>query len=295
MTDKNANPEPFLQLLPKEQLMPVVVNSPHSGSFYPPSFVNSSRLGNLAIRKSEDFGVDELVRSAPLHGIPMLSATYPRAYVDVNREPYELDQVMFDGELPGFANKRSIRVSGGLGTIPRIVAEGEEIYAGKIPVEDALQRISSIYKPYHNALQNLIARTHVDFGQAVLIDFHSMPSSGALPEHGRRPDIVLGDRYSTSCAPSVVLHAKAVFSDLGYDVSINKPYAGGFITEHYGRPQSGLHALQVELNRELYMDEIRITKNRNFINLADDLSRFFSRFCELDFDTLAGQQSLAAE
>ena len=170
-----------------------------------------------------------------------------------------------------------------------------KIYPHKISVEDALLRISDIYKPYHNALQNLLAKTHVDFGLAVLVDFHSMPSSGAVPEQGKRPDIVLGDRFSTSCDPSLVQHAKAVFSDLGYDVTVNKPYAGGFITEHYGRPLSGLHAIQIELNRELYMDEIRISKSRKFDGMATDVSRFFSRFSEFDFSALKGSQPLAAE
>jgi N-formylglutamate amidohydrolase len=295
MANQTLYPNPFNQTLPEEQRLPVVVSSPHSGANYPKSFLESSRLGNLAIRRSEDFAVDDLIKSAVTFGIPVHSATYPRAFVDVNREPYELDPSMFEGSLPEFANRRSIRVSGGLGTVPRIVAEGQEIYRGKIPVEEAMLRISTVYKPYHSALQNLIALTHVTFGKAVLIDFHSMPSTASMPENSRRPDIVLGDRYATSCDPAVLHFAKSIFNELGYQVMINKPYAGGFITEHYGRPQNGLHAMQIEINRELYMDEVRIVKNSNFDSLSGDLTYFFSQLTELDFDALAGSHPLAAE
>lgn len=295
MANQTLYPNPYNQALPEKQLMPVVVSSPHSGANYPKSFLDSSRLGDLAIRRSEDFAVDDLIKSAVEFGIPVHAATYPRAFVDVNREPYELDPSMFEDSLPDFANRRSIRVSGGLGTVPRIVAEGQEIYRGKIPLEEAMRRISCIYKPYHSALQNLIALTHVTFGKAVLIDFHSMPSTANLPENTRRPDIVLGDRYATSCDPSVLHFTKSIFTELGYRVMINKPYAGGFITEHYGRPQNGLHAMQIEINRELYMDEVRIVKSQNFDSLANDLTHFFSRLSDVNFEALTGSHPLAAE
>ncbi len=285
----------FTQLLPDEQLVPLIVNSPHSGSYYPETFLASSRLGNLAIRKSEDFEVDELVKSATEFGIPVLSATYPRAYVDVNREPYELDPDMFEGPLPGFVNRRSIRVSGGLGTIPRIVAEGEEIYAGRIPVETAMGRIAKIYRPYHEVLQTMLAKTHVRFGVAILLDFHSMPSSGITGHANGKPDIVLGDRFSGSCSPQLVHLARTAFAELGYKVSVNRPYAGGFITEHYGRPENGLHALQIEINRALYMDEVRISRNDRFESLQADLGKFFASFTKIDFSGLQGNQPLAAE
>lgn len=295
MSKVDPNISPFKQFLPDEQTHPVVINSPHSGAYYPASFLKASRLGNLAIRRSEDFAVDQMVKHASDHGMPVMTATYPRAFLDLNREPYELDQAMFDDDLPDFANQRSIRVSGGLGTVPRVVAEGEPIYRDRMPVSDAIDRINAIYRPYHTALQYLLARTHVTFDTAVLLDFHSMPSSSIAAERGRRADIVLGDRYSTSCDPSVLLHAKSILVDLGYDVSINKPYAGGFITEHYGRPQNGLHALQIEINRGLYMDETRIQKAPEFDDLVENMSRFFGRFAELDFDSLSGTLPLAAE
>lgn len=289
------NREPFFERQPEIQTAPVVINSPHSGRYYPQEFLAESRLGNLAIRRSEDFCVDELVHGAVQCGIPILQANYPRAYVDVNREPFELDPTMFSSMLPEFANTRSVRVSGGLGTIPRVVAEGQEIYARSLDLNEALNRISTIYRPYHNALQGLLARTHVQFGVAILLDFHSMPSSGARGRDDDKPDIILGDRFSTSCDGRIIHHAKAILRELGYQVAINQPYAGGFITEHYGRPENGLHALQIELNRALYMDEIRIEKNSGFAALRKNLETFFARFVELDMSGLHGSQPLAAE
>ncbi|MEM9279429.1 MAG: N-formylglutamate amidohydrolase [Pseudomonadota bacterium] len=290
-TDMNA----FSQLLPERQSLPVVVNSPHSGRYYPETFLEASRLNKLSIRKSEDFLVDELVKTAVDFGIPVLSAVYPRAYLDVNREPFELDPSMFDGELPGNVNTRSIRVSSGLGTIARIVSEGEEIYSQRLPASEAVNRIANIYRPYHTALQNLLARTHVDFGFAILLDVHSMPSNSAASVQENRGDIVLGDRFGSSCDARILHQAKAIFQSLGYQVEINRPYAGGFITEHYGRPFNGLHALQIEVNRALYMDEIRIARSRSFENLALDFGHFFSEFSKMDMSSFEGSKPLAAE
>lgn len=291
----HSDVEPVSQLTPERQSVPVVVNSPHSGRYYPDDFLKNSLLGNLAIRRSEDFLVDELVESAVSYGMPVLRAIYPRAYLDVNREPFELDPTMFDGELPKHVNSRSIRVSSGLGTIAKIVSEGQEIYPDRIPAAEAVSRIANIYQPYHAALQNLLARTHVEFGMAILLDIHSMPSAGLSTGNQPRADIVLGDRYSSSCHPRILHHAKAIFTDLGFNVEINKPYAGGFITEHYGRPLNGLHALQIEINRALYMDETRITKNMHFAALAENFDGFFNKFSNLDFAGLEGTQPLAAE
>jgi len=246
--------KPFTQSLPEKQTAPVVINSPHSGAYYPASFLEMTRLSNLAIRSSEDFLVDELVVSATSHGMPLLAANLPRAYLDLNREPYELDSTIFDGPLPTFANRQSIRVTGGLGTIPKIVANGLEIYSRLIPVSEAFDRITKVYRPYHNTLQSMLAKTHVGFGVSVLLDIHSMPSTGNAGIPGEKADIVLGDRYGTSCTPEILHHAKSIFEAFGYAVAINRPYAGGFITEHYGRPHQGLHALQVEINRALYMN-----------------------------------------
>ena len=175
-------------------------------------------------------------------GYPLMRAHFPRCYVDVNREPYELDPRMFDGRLPSFANTRSMRVAGGLGTVARVVGDAQEIYDQRISVDDALRRIESLYKPYHRALRKLFGEIYKDFGAAILIDCHSMPSATASRDDRPRADIVLGDRYGTSCVAAVSETVEDTLRALGYAVSRNKPYAGGFITEHYGNPGAGLHA-----------------------------------------------------
>lgn len=280
---------------PEHRDTPFVLNSPHSGRVYPASFLEQSRLNNLSVRKSEDFLVDALVAGGVTHGMPMLKANFPRAFLDVNREPYELDPKMFEGKLPDYANTRSIRVASGLGTIAKIVAEGEMIYSGKVPVEDALSRIEDIYRPYHATLRRLLAKTHVKFGFSVLIDCHSMPSNGGQASFVPKPDFVLGDRFGSSCNASITHGAKNLLQQMGYNVEINKPYAGGFITEHYGRPHNGLHALQIEINRGLYMDEIRMLPNAGFDAFGEDMTVFFKQLKGLQWDDLHGSQPLAAE
>ena len=292
--DPISNPA-FEVFEPENHTTPFVLNSPHSGRVYPPSFLEQSRLSNLTIRKSEDFLVDNLVAGGVHYGMPMLKANFPRAFLDVNREPYELDPYMFEGKLPDYVNTRSIRVASGLGTIAKIVAEGELIYSGKILTEDGLMRIEEIYRPYHASLRRLLARTHVKFGYSVLIDCHSMPSNGGLSSLSTKPDFVLGDRFGSSCSASITHAAKNLLQQMGYHVEINKPYAGGFITEHYGRPHNGLHALQMEINRGLYMDEVRMLPNDGFDAIAQDISVFFKQLTGLQWDDLQGTQPLAAE
>jgi N-formylglutamate amidohydrolase len=262
---------PFEILEPVEWRGPAVFNSPHSGSVYPHAFLAATRLDVATLRRSEDSFVDELVAGVVGRGYPLMRAHFPRCYVDVNREPYELDPRMFDGRLPSFANTRSMRVAGGLGTVARVVGESQEIYGQRIPVEDAIRRIEGLYKPYHRALRRLFARQHREFGAAVLIDCHSMPSTAGAKDERPRADIVLGDRYGTSCVPAVAEAIEALLRGRGYVVSRNKPYAGGFITEHYGNPAVGLHAIQLELNRALYMDERRYERAASFQSVAVDL------------------------
>lgn len=264
----------FDVVAPAVQRAPFVFNSPHSGRCYPAAFLAASRLGNPAIRRSEDGYVDDLFRPVVELGVPLMRAHFPRAFLDVNREPYELDPKMFTGRLPAFANVRSPRVAGGLGTIARIVADAEEIYAGPLDVEDALQRIEAFYKPYHATLGALIARTRASFGTAVLIDCHSMPSSVRGQDPRIRPDMIIGDRHGTSCDPAISETASEILSDLGFIVARNRPYAGGFITEHYGRPAEGIHALQIEVNRSLYMDERRCRPTAALAGLSCLLTRF---------------------
>ncbi|MGY3504510.1 N-formylglutamate amidohydrolase [Bradyrhizobium sp. USDA 4471] len=216
---------------------PVIFNSPHSGSTYPDEFLNASRIDLPQLRRSEDSFMDELIGHLSARGFPTVRVNFPRSYVDVNREPYELDPRMFTGRLPSFANTRSMRVAGGLGTIPRVVGDGQEIYRDRILVDDALARIETLYKPYHRALRRLINKVHQMFGTVVLVDCHSMPSVGVSRDEPRRPDIVIGDRYGTSCVPLLPDRIEETMTGLGYSIGRNKPYAGGFITEHYG--QSG--------------------------------------------------------
>src|SRR3989440_3707616 len=262
---------PFEVLEPAEYRGAVVFNSPHSGRVYPRAFLSSAKLDLATLRRSEDSFVDELIAGVVRRGHPLVRVHFPRCYVDVNREPNELDPRMFDGRLPSFANTRSMRVAGGLGTVARVVGDAQEIYRQRIPVDDAIRRIEGLYKPYHRALRRLFTRVHRDFGAAVLIDCHSMPSSAGAKDERPRADVVLGDRYGTSCVAAVAETAEATLKGLGYTVNRNKPYAGGFVTEHYGNPGTGPHSIQLELNRALYMDERRFERSPSFTRLAADL------------------------
>ncbi len=272
----------FRVLHPRERTAPFVICSPHSGRNYPRRFLDQSRLDPLTLRKSEDFCVDELFACAAALGAPLISARFPRAYLDVNREPYELDPELFEDVLPDYANTQSVRVIGGLGTIARIVADGEEIYRQPLRLEDAIERIEHLYMPFHAALAQLLEDTKRQFGYAVLIDCHSMPSSQTTQSAGPRPQFVLGDRFGHACDLRLTRFLKDAIAAQGYDVQLNRPYAGGFITEHYGRPQRGLHAIQIEINRSLYMDENTILPNRGFErlqkNLASIIERTFAEF-----------------
>src|ERR1700682_3035300 len=262
---------PFEAVEPAHCRGPVLFNSPHSGRICPRAFLLTSRLDLATLRRSEDSFVDDLIAGIAARGHPLMRAHFPRCFVDVNREPYELDPRMFEGRLPSFANTRSMRVAGGLGTVARVVGDAQEIYDRRIAVDDALARIESLYKPYHRALRRLFTRLHRDFGAAMLIDCHSMPSSAGHKDERPRPEFVLGDRYGTSCVGVVAETVEKTLRSLGYTVSRNKPYAGGFITEHYGNPAAGLHAIQLEINRALYMDERRFERSPCFGRVAADL------------------------
>ena len=289
-------PSPFDILEPKGPLGPLVFNSPHSGAVYPEHFLRQSKLDALNLRRSEDCHVDALFADAPLWGAPLMRAHFPRAFLDVNREAYELDPRMFEGRLPAFANTRSLRVAGGLGTIPRLVGDAHEIYARRIPAGEALERIERLYKPYHRALQGLIDRARDAFGLAVLIDCHSMPSGagGRDDEKTPRADFVLGDRYGTSAAARIVDCIEAALRGAGYLVHRNKPYAGGFITEHHGNPRSGSHAVQIEICRALYMDERTLARAAGFDKVRRDLAGMIAALAAL-VRAETGERRLAAE
>jgi N-formylglutamate deformylase len=284
---------PFEILEPAQWRGPVVFNSPHSGRIYPPAFLAVARLDRATLRRSEDSFVDELLAGVVERGHPLMRAHFPRCYVDVNREPYELDPRMFDGRLPSFANTRSMRVAGGLGTVARVVGEAQEIYQERLPVGEALRRIEGLYKPYHRALRRLMTRVHRDFGAAVLVDCHSMPSVAGAKEERPRSDIVIGDRYGTSCVGIVAETMQEVLYGCGYSVSRNKPYAGGFITEHYGNPAAGLHSVQLEVNRALYMDERRFERGTGFAQLAADLVTLADRLREIPLEELRPYRAAA--
>jgi N-formylglutamate amidohydrolase len=265
---------------PAAQLLPLVVASPHSGSDYPAEFVAASRLDPLTLRRSEDAFVDEIFAAAPRLGAPMLAARFPRAYIDVNREAWELDPAMFAEVLPDYVNARSPRVRMGLGTIARVVASGEEIYDSKLSFAEAQERIETLYHPYHAALSRLIAQTALDFGFCLVVDCHSMPSGRHGDACREVADIVLGDCHGAACAPEIVESARHYLVRRGFVVALNAPYAGGFTTGHYGRPRQGRHALQIEINRAIYMDERNYRRRSSFARLSEEMAGLIARLGE---------------
>ncbi len=267
---------PFEILRPGTQTLPVVIASPHSGRCYTDAFVKASRLDPMALRQSEDSFVEELFGAGPALGAPLIHALFPRAYVDANREPWELDPAMFADALPAFANTKSPRVAAGLGTVAKVVASGSDIYRDKLTFADARARIEQCYRPYHAALTQLVEATRVKFGYCILIDGHSMPSTGGPGERDAaapRVDFVLGDSFGVACATELTHTAERTLRSFGYVVTRNDPYAGGFTTRHYGQPSGGVHALQVEINRSIYMNEARFERGPGFAATVGHLAR----------------------
>ena len=257
---------------PPVQAAPLVFASPHSGREYSPAFLAAARLDPRTLRRSEDCFVDEIFAAAPEHGAPLLAATFPRAFCDVNREKWELDPGMFADRLPPWVNTGSARVGAGLGTIARVVASGEAIYRGKLRFAEAEARVHACWQPFHDALRALIDGTRARFGTCLLIDCHSMPAAQpGAPECGGA-DIVLGDAHGTACGARTVRLVQDALERLGYRVRRNEPYAGGYITRHYGCPREGVEAVQIELCRSLYMDEARLTRLPRFAALQRDMT-----------------------
>ncbi len=256
---------------PLTQKAPLVFASAHSGRDYPAAFVASARLDLAGLRRSEDSFVDELFQAAPDLGAPMVVATFPRAYCDANREKWELDPAMFVTPLPEWVNTTSTRVGAGLGTIAKIVASGEQIYRAKLDFAEAKARVDSLWQPFHDALRDVVEDTRIRFGHCLLIDCHSMP--GLSQSRGDRADIILGDAHGTTCAPRIVRRVEELFSAMGYRVRRNDPYAGGYITRHYGRPREGVHGLQIEICRSLYMDERKIERLPGFGLIQERFTR----------------------
>ena len=282
---------PAFEILPAvDSLSPLVVASPHSGRIYPDDLLAATGLSFETLRRTEDSFVDELVGSAPRWGAPLLRALYARVYLDVNREPFELDPAMFADDLPPHINTTSFRVAGGLGTIARVVGDGAEVYRQKLRYADAEVRVRDIYYPYHHALRELLDAARARHGFCVLLDCHSMPSSagtGECAERAGRPDFVLGDRFSTTCAPVVGNLVESVLTQRGYRVGRNNPYAGGYTTYNYGRPSRTVHALQIEINRRLYMDEDRYRRTRRFGRIAEAMADVIGALSRLDRTALS--------
>lgn len=273
---------------PADVRVPFVFSSPHSGQYYPPRFLALSRLDAYQIRRSEDCLVDHLIDGVVPMGAQMIAAQFPRAYLDVNREPFELDQAMFAEALPEGCNSKSVRVAGGLGTIPRLVGDGFDIYDRKLPIAEALMRVESCYMPYHTQLTTLLEGAKQQFGYGVLVDCHSMPSNLQALQRQSKVDIVLGDRFGTTMPKGFMLKLGTMFEACGYQVAYNRPYAGGYITEHYGKPARRIFAVQLEICRSLYLDEANYVPNKNFERVKADIESCFADMMALPDHVLLG-------
>lgn len=284
-------PDPFRLILPQRRTTPVVFSSPHSGRDYPVAFLEQSQLDGPAIRSSEDAFVDRLFDMAPKLGAPLLVARVPRAYVDLNRASDELDPALIDGIVRAPHNPR---ISSGLGVIPRVVAGGRPIYRGKLPLSEVERRLRAHWHPYHAALRGLLDQSLAQFGEAVLIDCHSMPHE-AIEAHARpgvpHPEVVLGDRFGASAGRAVVDRIEAAFLAAGLRVARNTPFAGAYITQAYGRPTRNCHVVQIEIDRALYMDEVTVRPNAGFAAFRKLIAGVVAEVIAARRDTVA----LAAE
>ncbi|MFQ8432366.1 N-formylglutamate amidohydrolase [Amaricoccus sp. W119] len=271
----------YLLREPSEYASCAIFSSPHSGSQYPPAFLSAALLDPVRIRSSEDAFVDDLFGGAPGHGAPLLAATVPRAFLDLNRAPDDLDPALIAGASRRFLNPRIVA---GLGVIPRVVAEGRPIMHGKLSLEEAERRITTYWHPYHARLRALIETQRSRFGMAILFDCHSMPRDALNAGLGigqKRPNIVLGDRFGAACDRWLVDAATAIFTSAGFVVARNMPFAGGYITQNYGRPAHGVQALQIEVDRALYMDEQTIARSPDFADVARAIDGAMRELCLL--------------
>ncbi|RKF13510.1 N-formylglutamate amidohydrolase [Roseovarius spongiae] len=277
---------------PERRTTGTVFASPHSGRDYPADFLARTILDASAIRSSEDAFVERLFDAAPRMGAPLLHATAPRAFVDLNRSADELDPALIEGVR---ANGHNPRLSSGLGVIPRVVSNGRAIYAGKLSRQEADRRIVTCWQPYHAALAAELEAAHARFGQAILIDCHSMPHEAMdqfTQKGARRPDVVLGDRFGASASGAIVDRIEAAFRAAGLMVTRNTPFAGAYVTQRYGRPSRGRHVVQVEIDRALYMDERRIEPNADFEAFRALLTGVIAQIAEIGRPR---EQRLAAE
>jgi N-formylglutamate deformylase len=268
----------------------VVFASPHSGRDYPWAFLRNSVLGEHEIRSSEDAFVDLVFGGAVACGAPLLSARAPRAYVDLNRSPDEYDPALIRN-VPKSALSLNPRVASGLGVIPRVVSNGRVIRRGKILRTEADLRVLRYWKPYHKTLERLLSESREMFGNAILVDCHSMPRAAIADRGTARPDIVLGDRYGASASGGIVDRIEAAFVNAGFSVVRNEPFAGAYIAQHYGRPHQNRHVIQVEIDRSLYMDEAAITLLPGFDDFKARISAAIADIVDIGVAT----RDLAAE
>lgn len=282
---------PFTLTMPEHRDTAAVFASPHSGRDYPWSFIRASDLDELTIRSSEDAYVDRLYESAPANGAPLLAATLPRAYVDLNRNADELDPALITGVRQRGHNPR---ISSGLGVIPRVVANGRRIREGKISMTEARRRLRDFYHPYHDKLDLLLSESRAQFGFALLFDCHSMPHEALAATsyaYDKKPEVVLGDRHGAACAAELIEVVEAAFQRAGLRVSRNLPFAGAHVTQRYGRPSAGRHAIQIEIDRALYLDEARVRPRDDFPAFQALIAGVVAELAELG----RGALELAAE
>ena len=258
----------FEIIVPEKVTSPLVISSPHSGNYYPPYFFKMTNLSINELRSSEDCYIDEIFSTSSKIGAPLIKAIYSRTYIDLNREPYELDPTMFEKTLPSYINDTSNRVLSGIGTIAKYSGNQKKIYKNKLDFNEIKNRINMVYYPYHQNLKKLINNAIDKFGFCLLLDCHSMPSVGLpLNYQQKKIDITLGDLNGASCSEIIIKNINYDFKSIGLNTTFNNPYAGGFITKNYGKPLDGVHVVQIEVNREIYVDELSFEKKPSFSNV----------------------------
>ncbi|MEM6914278.1 MAG: N-formylglutamate amidohydrolase [Pseudomonadota bacterium] len=254
---------------------PLIFTCPHAGRDYPRKLLQQALLPLETLRRSEDAYVDQLIPRGASESVPVVTARFPRVFVDLNRSPRELDPLLFQGPLDDAAESRSNRVIAGFGVIPKLAADGRQIYPTRLPSTEAKSRLKNCFAPYHKSVSSLIEEAKIRFSQVLVVDWHSMPSTAGGA--AKLPDIVLGDLFGAACRNSDAALWEDAFRAEGFDVARNTPYAGGYVASHYGNPKDGVGVLQIEINRGLYLDENRVARSRHFKGFAQQLAKVVDR------------------